>query len=66
MFCPRKQKKLATLDPKTLDKKIRKMTIFKANPKLVKLVMVQKSYSLSIYGPLSVRKCQNLGLYCFL
>jgi hypothetical protein len=39
------------------------MTIFKANPRLVKIVIVHKSYSFTIFGPLSVEKGQNIGLY---
>jgi hypothetical protein len=43
MFCPGKEF-LAILGPKTLDKKIRKMTIFKAYLRLLKIVIVQESY----------------------
>jgi hypothetical protein len=39
------------------------MTIFKASPKLVKIVIVQKSYWFTIFGPLSVWKCQKL-VFC--
>jgi hypothetical protein len=46
--------------------KNRKMTIFKAIPRLVKIVIVQKWNWFTIFGPLSTRKCQNLGLYWFL
>jgi hypothetical protein len=65
MFCQGK-KILATLDPRTSDKKIRKITTFKANPRIVKIVIVQKSYWLTLFGPLSVRKCQKLGLCWFM
>jgi hypothetical protein len=58
-----RKKILAILGPKTSDKKIQKMKIFKANPRLVKIVIVQKSYWHTILGPLFVRKCQKLGLY---
>jgi hypothetical protein len=51
--------------PKIWTKKTEKMTIFKANFRLAKIVIVQKSYLLTIFGPLSVRKCQNLGVYWF-
>jgi hypothetical protein len=53
------KKFLAT--PKTLDKKIRKNDQVTANFSLVKIVVVLKSYWLKI--PLSVRKCQKLGLF---
>jgi hypothetical protein len=48
-----------------LNKKNRKMTIFKANSRLVKIAIVEKSYWLTIFGPLSLKKCQKLGLYWF-
>jgi hypothetical protein len=48
--------------PQNFEQKNRKMTIFKANLRLVKIVIVQKSYWVIIYRPLSVRKCQNLGI----
>jgi hypothetical protein len=47
---------LATLGPKTSVEKIRKMKIFKANLRLVNIVIVQNSYWRTIFGPLSVRK----------
>jgi hypothetical protein len=61
IFCPGKK-----IRPQNFRQKIRKMIIFKANPRLVKIIIVQKSYWLTIFGPLSVRKWQNLGLYLFL
>ena len=64
MFCPGKNP--GHTRPQNFGQKNRKMTIFKANPRLVKIVIVQKSYWLTILGPLSVKKCQYLGLCCFL
>jgi hypothetical protein len=43
-------------------KKISKMNKFKANFELVKKLL-SKSYSLTIFGSLSVRKWQKLDLY---
>ena len=52
--------------PQNFGPKNSKNDHFKANPRLVKIVIVQKSYSLTIFGPLSVRKCQKLGICWFL
>ena len=51
--------------PQKLEQKNPKNYQFTANPRLVKIVIVQKSYSLTIFGPLSVRKCQNLAFVGF-
>jgi hypothetical protein len=36
-----------------------------ANLRLVKIVIFKKSYKFNIFGPLSVRKYQNLGFIGF-
>jgi hypothetical protein len=44
MVCPGIKKNHGHTRPKTLNKKNRKMTIFKANSRLVKIAIVEKSY----------------------